>query len=117
MSKHWKKLAEDPKLWEKFHLPVDSRRTAKDVLEALSMPRFQQIEYIQFMDDESLGCDEVQFGIQTKIEVLEDVRLELMTRARKLIRTPVEKIQLHSQIKSNGIYNKIPPINPALDIP
>ena len=117
VCKYWKELGEDPWLWEGFRLPVDSRVTAEELVKALEMRRFQHIRSIQFLDDNVLGCDEVQYGIQTKLEVLENIPLKIMPRARKLLRTPSEKIKLHTRIKNHGIVNQIPPINPALDLP
>ena len=116
VCKYWKELGENPWLWERFRLPVDSTVTAEKLVEALEMRRFQQIRSLQFLDDNVLGCNEVQYGIQTRMEVLEDVPLKIMPRVRKLLKTPSEKIKLHKGIKNHGIVNQFPPMNPALDL-
>ena len=68
VCKFWRQLGEDPSLWKKFRLPMNSKRTTEELLEALKMRRFQSIRSIQFLGDRLLSPKEVQYGTQTKLE-------------------------------------------------
>ena len=115
VSREWQLQVDNPYLWKKFHLPVNSTRSAEEVLHALNTPRLQQISYIKFIEDELLGCDKIEYGMQTKLEELQDIPPDFKDKVRKLFRTPPVKIRLHNLMKTKSAYNQIPVINPYND--
>ena len=54
VSKEWKQIREDPHIWKHFYLPVDSTRTAENLLETLNTRRFKLLNYIKVMDNDLL---------------------------------------------------------------
>ena len=51
VSKYWKKIGEDPKLWKKFCLIFNTSTPSYEVKETLKLHKFQKIQHIHFTDN------------------------------------------------------------------
>ena len=72
---------------------------------ALQFRRFSQVEPNNFhikASCQKLSRSEINFGLQTRVEALEGLDIELLARARRVLRTPEGKVALHEHMKQLG---------------
>ena len=105
VNRHWRFLAEEPKLWAHFRPVITDKTSAEELVAALQFRRFSQVDPNNFhikASCQKLSRSEINFGLQTRVEALEGLDIELLARARRVLRTPEGKVALHEHMKQLG---------------
>jgi len=107
VNRRWKTLAEDPKLWVQCRPIITARTTAEELVAALQLRRFSQVNSSNFciMGSSQLARSDIQFGLQTRVEMLEGLDEQVLVKARWVLRTPGGKVALHDRMR-RGVNKK-----------
>lgn len=107
VNRRWKTLAEDPKLWVQCRPIITARTTAEELVAALQLRRFSQVNSSNFRIKGSpqLARSDIQFGLQTRVEMLDGLDMQVLVKARWVLRTPGGKVALHNRMR-RGVNNK-----------
>jgi len=107
VNRHWRTLAEDPKLWVRCRPIITAETTAEELVAALQSRRFSQVNSSNFciMGSSQLARSDIQFGLQTRVEMLEGLDEQVLVKARWVLRTPGGKVALHDRMR-RGVNKK-----------
>jgi len=107
VNRHWRSLAEEPKLWFQCRPIITAKTTAEELVAALQSKRFSQVNSSNFRikNCPQLARSDIQFGLQTRVEMLEGLDMEVLVKARWVLRTPGGKVALHDRMR-RGVNKK-----------
>jgi hypothetical protein len=98
VCRKWRALAENPLLWAAYRLPVSAELPAEQLMEALQFPRFATVHTLEFLPNDLLSSEEVQYSLQTRVEQLERVPRWVKRHARRLLCTSRAKVNFHRRL-------------------
>jgi len=107
VNRRWRTLAEDPKLWVQCRPIITAKTTAEELVAALQLRRFLRVNSSNFRIKKSpqLASSDIQFGLQTRVEMLEGLDIQVLVKARWVLRTPGGKVALHDRMR-RGVNKK-----------
>jgi len=107
VNRHWRILAEEPKLWVQCRPIITAKTTAEELVAALQLRRFSQVNSSNFRIKgcPQLNRSDIQFGLQTRVEMLEGLDLQVLVKARWVLKTPGGKVSLHDRMR-RGVNKK-----------
>merc|ERR1719370_2907519 len=107
VNRHWRILAEEPKLWVQCRPIITAKTTAEDLVAALQLRRYSKVNSSNFRIKgcPQLNRSDIQFGLQTRVEMLEGLNHQVLVKARWVLRTPGGKMRLHDRMR-RGVNKK-----------
>jgi len=107
VNRHWRILAEEPKLWVQCRPIITAKTTAEDLVAALQLRRYSKVNSSNFRIKgcPQLNRSDIQFGLQTRVEMLEGLDQQVLVKARWVLRTPGGKVRLHDRMR-RGVNKK-----------
>jgi len=107
VNRHWRILAEEPKLWVQCRPIITAKTTAEDLVAALQLRRYSKVNSSNFRIKgcPQLNRSDIQFGLQTRVEMLEGLDQQVLVKSRWVLRTPGGKVRLHERMR-RGVNKK-----------
>lgn len=113
VNRHWRFLAEDPQLWVKCRPIITANTSAEELVAALQFRRFLKVNPSNFRikDCPQLARSEINFGLQTRVEMLHGLDDQVRVRARWVLKTPGGKVALHDRMRRGLNSNRVLRLN------